>query len=60
MPARTWNVASHTVYRTSKLYQGYHIFHAGNVTVEEAVKAYKKEQLEQITQSGTAHGGMNK
>lgn len=39
---------------------GIKVFKAGNVTVEEAVNAYKEGKLEQITQSGPAHFGMGR
>ncbi len=37
---------------------GIKIFKAGAVKVEQAIEAYKKGELQQITQSGPAHGGM--
>ena len=36
---------------------GIKMFHAGNVTVAEAIEAFKKGQLRQINQSGPAHSG---
>jgi len=36
------------------------IFQSGSSTVEQAVDAYKKGQLKQITQSGPEHAGMRK
>lgn len=38
---------------------GIQIFHSDSITVEQAVEAYNKGQLQQITQSAPAHGGMS-
>ena len=34
------------------------IYHAGNITIEEAIDLFNKGELQQITQCGPAHGGM--
>jgi predicted Fe-Mo cluster-binding NifX family protein len=39
---------------------GIKIFQSGSTTVEQAVDAYKKGQLKQITQSGPEHSGMKR
>jgi predicted Fe-Mo cluster-binding NifX family protein len=36
------------------------IFHAENVTVKEAVEAFKNNELERVTQSGPAHAGIGR
>jgi predicted Fe-Mo cluster-binding NifX family protein len=37
---------------------GFQIFHAGNISVAQAVEDFKAGKLQQIIQSGPAHGGM--
>jgi len=39
---------------------GIQIFHSDNITVEQAIDAYKKGELKPITQIGPAHGGMGR
>lgn len=39
---------------------GIQILHSGDRTIEDAIKAYKKGELELIKQSGPAHGGLNR